>query len=309
MLRRAKGSGAMSLLTIDPSLGVWLTTDSGEPLRRVECALSSPDLGCVSGEGIAVASCRERNCVCLIRRGFREIARMPAPPGVSAMCLSPCGRYLYQLSAEADCVHTRLVATGELQFATPTGVFPRCMRMDADGKRLLVAGGAMDEAYLLGAPELTRVKTIHTRCACFAADFWQEGLLLVCAREGEDIQTAVYTLSPRGVRPREVITLPGQPGGLCVCPDGRTALLSTRDGLMRLDIAAGELLWNLPEWPLCMHICCRGDAALISGTLGGEVCLLSISEPWQRRVLFRGTEPHACFLPIHGIISAPSAHP
>lgn len=299
----------MSLITIDPSLGVWLAGSAETPLRKVPCTLSHPDIGCANGDMLALASTAERDSVCLLRSGYDEVARMPSPPAVSALALSPCGRYLYQLSAEADCVHTRLIATGELQFATPAGVFPRCMRPDATGRYLLVAGGAEDEACLLAAPELTREKVIHTRCACFAADFWQGGLVLVCAKEGEDIQTAVYTLPARGVRPRLLIVLPGQPGGLCVCPDGRTALLSTRDGLMRLDIETGKLLWNLPEWPLCMHLCCRGNAALVSGTLTGEVCLLSLSQPWQRRVVFRGSEPYACFLPPKGIISASSVHP
>lgn len=83
------------------------------------------------------------------------------------------------------------------------------------------------------------------------AGFWRGGLLLVCAVEGEDIHTAVYTLAPGTPRPRKLIDLPGQPGGLCVCPDGVGALISTRDGLMKLDIPQGRLLWNLPDLALC----------------------------------------------------------
>lgn len=299
----------MSVMIADPSYGVWEARNGEAQLQERACGLDAPCMLCACGDWLAVADAEHRECVCLGLRGFRHLARMPSVPAPCGLLLSPCGRYLYQLSGEADCVHTRLVATGELLFATPTGVFPRMMRMDASGRLVLVAGGAVNEAYLLAVPELNRERTIYTRSPCFAADFWQDGLLLVCAGEGEDIQTVVYTLPPHAVRPREVIVLPGQPGGLCVCPDGRTALLSTRDGLMKLDIASGRLIWNLPEWPLCMRLCCRGTMALVSGTLNGEVCLLAHQKPWLKRILFRGSEPNACFLPEHGMISATLAHP
>ena len=166
----------------------------------------------------------------------------------------------------------------------------------ADGRQLLAAGGAVDEAYLLTAPELVRERTIHTQSPCFAAGFWRGGLLLVCAVEGEDIHTAVYTLAPGTPRPRKLIDLPGQPGGLCVCPDGVGALISTRDGLMKLDIPQGRLLWNLPDLALCAGLCCRGPMALVSATLGGQVRLLSHYKPWLSKTVFTGTDVHACFL-------------
>ncbi len=285
----------MSLLIADSRRGVWEAPDGGEPLRAVCPEGAAACMPCVNAVCAALCASAARECLCFSRRGWREIIRMPAAPGPSALCLSPCGRYVYQLSAEADCVHTRSLGTGELLFAAPTGVFPRTMRMDAAGRHLLVAGGAVNEAYVLSAPELLREATIHTRSPCFAADYWQGGLLLVCAAEGEDIHTAVYTLSPGKVRPQLVIELPGQPGGLCVCPDGQSALISTRDGLMKLDIPQAALQWNLPEWPLCTGLCCRGALALVSGTLNGQVCLLSHLKPWQRRIVFFGTDAQACF--------------
>ena len=141
-----------------------------------------------------------------------------------------------------------------------------------------------------------RERTIHTQSPCFAAGFWRGGLLLVCAAEGEDIHTAVYTLAPGTPRPHKLIDLPGQPGGLCVCPDGVGALISTRDGLMKLDIPQGRLLWNLPDLALCAGLCCRGPMALVSATLGGQVRLLSHYKPWLSKTVFTGTDVHACFL-------------
>ncbi|HIS41548.1 MAG TPA: hypothetical protein IAC11_01535 [Candidatus Limiplasma pullicola] len=284
----------MSLIIADARLGVWKATDEGGPLAEVACALEQPRLTCAGSACVCVGGSRE--CLCLTSHGLREISRMPAAPGLAAMCLSPCGRYVYQLSSEADSIHTRLTATGELIFAAPVGVFPRAMCLDASGRLLLAAGGAVDEAYLLSAPELMRERTIHTQSPCFAAGFWRGGLLLVCAAEGEDIHTAVYTLAPGTPRPHKLIDLPGQPGGLCVCPDGVGALISTRDGLMKLDIPQGRLLWNLPDLALCAGLCCRGPMALASLTLGGQVRLLSHYKPWLSRTVFTGTDVHACFL-------------
>ena len=284
----------MSLIIADARLGVWKATDEGGPLTGGDCALEGPRLACAGSACVCVGGNRE--CLCLTCHGLREISRMPAAPGLAALCLSPCGRYVYQLSSEADSVHTRLTATGDLIFAAPVGVFPRAMCLDASGRLLLAAGGAVDEAYLLTAPELVRERTIHTQSPCFAAGFWRGGLLLVCAVEGEDIHTAVYTLAPGTPRPRKLIDLPGQPGGLCVCPDGVGALISTRDGLMKLDIPQGRLLWNLPDLALCAGLCCRGPMALASATLGGQVRLLSHYKPWLSKTVFTGTDVHACFL-------------
>ena len=284
----------MSLIIADARLGVWKATDEGGPHTGVDCALEGPRLTCAGSACVCVGGNRE--CLCLTCHGLREISRMPAAPGLAALCLSPCGRYVYQLSSEADSVHTRLTATGDLIFAAPVGVFPRAMCLDASGRLLLAAGGAVDEAYLLTAPELVRERTIHTQSPCFAAGFWRGGLLLVCAVEGEDIHTAVYTLAPGTPRPRKLIDLPGQPGGLCVCPDGVGALISTRDGLMKLDIPQGRLLWNLPDLALCAGLCCRGPMALVSATLGGQVRLLSHYKPWLSKTVFTGTDVHACFL-------------
>ena len=121
--------------------------------------------------------------------------------------------------------------------------------------------------------------------------------MLLCAVEGENLQTAVCLGRPGRPRTREIQRLPGQPGALCVCPDGGSALISTPDGLMKLSLPGGELEWNLPEWALCMGLCCQGGTALVSDALCGRVCLLDLRRPWENRILFQGTDAQACFLP------------
>lgn len=286
----------MRLLMTDPATGVWETPQPGVALRRLPIALPWPCLPCACRSCVALCCQQTRQCLCMDRRTYAPVSCMPCPPGVNAMLFSPCGRYLYQLSAEADCIHTRLTANGELLYASPCGVFPRCMRMDDQGRRLLSAGGAAAEACLLSAPELLPLRTVYTRHPCFAADFWQGGLVLVCAVEGEDIHTAVYTLREGGVRPRKLTELPGMPGGLCVCPDGKYALLSTLDGLMKIALEDGRILWNRPEWALCMQMQCAQGRVLLGDTLDGSVALLDENQPWQQQILLRGSGAQACFV-------------
>ena len=287
----------MGFFITDSRAGIYLADQQGKVTRRLSCDFESPYWPCASPEHLVLACQIRRDCLCIHRGEREEHLSVPALPGLGGLCLSPCGRYLYQLSTEADCVHTLHLGSGELCYAMPAGVFPRSMQLNPDGQQLLVAGGAVSEAYLLTAPELMPVATLHTRHPCFAAGFWKGGYVFLCIREGAELQTLLYTMPRCGVRPRERLCLPGQPGGLCVCPDGLTALISTPDGLMKAELATGRLLWNLPEWQLCMRIEDSRNAALISDTLNGQVCLLNHEEPWKQRILLYGTDAQACFCP------------
>lgn len=244
---------------------------------------------------MAFCCAQSRECLCLRKKGAQIISRMPCVPGVCAMLFSPCERYLYQLSSEADCIHTRCTATGDLLYAAPAGVFPKSLRMDLAGKQLLSAGGAVNEAMLFSAPDLHAQQVIATRHPCFAADFWRGGLVLVCAAEGDDIQTIVYTLADGKVRPRKLLELPGQPGTLRVCADGVHALLSTRDGLMKISLNTGALCWNRPEWAMSLMLDVLGNLALVSDTLDGRVCLFHHHRPWEQQTIACAESAQACF--------------
>lgn len=286
----------MDVLMTDAAGNVQLTDMAGRVRQHIACGFPAPYWPLAS-PGHMVCACRtSRDCLCMHRSGGERLV-LPSLPALGGMCISPCGRYLYQLSTEADCIHTLHLGTGELCYAMPVGVFPRSLQLSADGQWLLAAGGAVNEATLLSAPELWPIGTVHTRHPCFAAAFWQGGLALLCAAGGEELQTVLYTLSHGGVRPRERLRLPGQPGGLCICPDRRTALITTPDGLMKVEIATGRLLWNRPEWALAMRLEVHGAHALISDTLCGRICLLQHEEPWKQRILHTGEDAQACFCP------------
>lgn len=262
----------------------------------IPCSFPFPCTPC-SGSGCMAFCCAQsRECLCLRRRDWQVVSQIPAVPGVSAMLFSPSERYLYQLSSEADCIHTRCTATGELLYAAPAGVFPRSLRLDASGRVLLSAGGAVNEASLLSAPDLQIRQVIATRHPCFAADFWRGGLVLVCAAEGEDIQTILYTLAAGKLRPRKLLELPGQPGAMRVCPDGETALVSTREGLFKLNLFSGSLYWNRPEWAMSLMIDTNSTMALVSDTLDGRVCLFSHQHPWEQQTITCAESAQACFL-------------
>ena len=111
----------MSLIIADARQGVWKAADEGGPLTEVACALEAPYLTCAGSACVCVGGCRE--CLCLTCHGLREISRMPAAPGLAALCLSPCGRYVYQLSAEADSSRAASKSSAPLFFATSTDWF------------------------------------------------------------------------------------------------------------------------------------------------------------------------------------------
>ncbi len=288
--------GEMGFLITDATSGVWLADGQGQLLRQLDCHFPSPYRPCASREHLVLACQTSRDALCLHRCQEEKPLLFAALPALGGMCLSPCSRYLYQLSTEADCIHTVHLGTGELCYAVPAGVFPRSMQLSQDGRQLLVAGGAVCEAYLFSAPDLVPTRTFYTRHPCFAAAFWKEGIALLCAGEGDQLHTILYTLS-KGVRPKEKLRLPGQPGGLCVCPDGESALISTPDGLMRVCLSTGDLLWNRPEWALCMQMEVQGEQALVSDTLQGCAVLIHLKEPWKQRILLQGKDAQACFCP------------
>lgn len=285
----------MNVLIADPAKGVFLIRGQENPVP-IPCGAQSPCMPAAGVGRLIVLSQISRDCHVLRRGDYRPEIRFPAPPGTSALCPSPCGRWLYLLGSDADTVHTVHLGTGQLHYAHPAGVFPRSMRLSQDGSLLLVAGGAENEATLFSAPELLPVAVVHTRHPCFAADFWQRGLVLVCAAEGEDIQTVVYTLPTGRRRPREILRLPGMPGALKVCPDGLTALISTPDGLMKIDLLTGDLQWNLPKAALCMGLDVAGGSLLLSDLPDGPVTLAPLSQPWPRRTLWPNGDAQACFI-------------
>lgn len=286
----------MNLFMTDCQQGLFLYHSATHIRRPIDCSLACPYMPCATRDLLLCACRKECDCCCISRRSLEENYRFPALPALSALCVSACDRYIYQLSSEADCVHTLHLGTGEIMYACKAGVFPRDMKLMSQGQLLLVAGGASGEVLLFQTPGLSLYRQLSVPGCCCSAEDWQDGLVFLCAVENQDIQTAVLTLAPSKIRPVEILRLDGQPGGLCVCPDRQTALVGTLDGLMKICLRTGRILWNLPNLPLCSQIKCQGGFALASADLGGQVFLLPHEQPWLSKRIFKGSEAQACFV-------------
>lgn len=283
----------MKMLITDPARGAFLMREGETPW-----ALGSPGEGfrlpAVSRDWYCMLTQSGTEALVMQRAGGKSF-RIPAPPGTCALCPSPCGRWLYMLGADADAVHAVHLPRGELCYGVKAGVFPRSMQLSPDGGLILVAGGAENKVWLLRTPKLEMERVIETRHPCFGADFCRDGLMLVCAAEGEDIQTAVCFL-PKGKRkPRELMRLPGQPGAARVCPDGESLLFSTPDGLMHMD-GMGRLRWCIPKAALCMGVDVKGRAAILSDSLTGEILLTRWKDPGAERTVWQGRDARAVFV-------------
>lgn len=283
----------MRLLLTDPARGVMvLDTESGAQMP-LDCPFACPCCPCAGHELLLCGCRRQRDVACYDRRTLAEVTRMPALPALSALLVSPCGRFVYQLGEETDCVHARLTATGELLCACEQGVFPRDLRLHASGRYLLLAGGASGEFALLRAPSLTVEATLVVDGAACAAAFWRDGLALLCAVEDGAIRTTLCVAGAFTSTPTELLRFDGQPGGLCVCEDGVTALIGTLAGVFAVSLATGRVLKRVSACPLCARIERRFGATLLSDALDGQVTLI---RGGASRTLLASPDAQACFL-------------
>ena len=283
----------MGVLVCAPREKLWMM-HRDKPPCAFDCPFLSPCAPCTGGGRVALCCRQLRECLCLGANGMEIISRMPALPAVCGMCFSSCGGMLYQLSSEADCVHALNAKDGTLLYSAPVGVFPRSMRLSPSGKSLLCAGGASNESLLLKTTDLSVMSRVETPSPCLLADFWAGGLVLVCAAESEGIQTVVYTLGLGGLR--EVAQTAGLPCALCVCPDGKSALLSTHTEMLKMDLSNGNVQWRSAQWALCMRAECRQNHALLSDLPDGSVWLVNHQRPRHKRLLACFEDSQACFV-------------
>lgn len=285
----------MNIFVTDCEKGLYFYQHHTGILSPIECSLPSPYMPCVTKD-LLICACRiDLECCCFDRRTQAEVYRFPALPAMAALCVSPCERYIFQLSSEADCIHTRHLGSGDLLYGCKIGVFPRDMKLHPQKQLLMVAGGASGEAVLLQTPHLTTYAKFQAPGCCCSVQVWREGLVLLCAVENQQIETSVLTLAPSGFKPVELLRLEGQPGSLCVCPDGEAALLGSLDGLMKICLRTGRIFWNLPHLIHCTDTVCRGSLALAAGDISGQVYLVPHEYPWLTNTIFTGRETQACF--------------
>lgn len=284
----------MSILVTEREAGAaWLWTTRDGRRQALQTGALAPGMPAQAANAVLLACARTEQVYCAPLDTLACARTFPAPPGLCALCASPCGRYAYLLGGDADCVQTRCLRTGELLFVQRAGVFPRDMRLHPSGRWLAVAGGASGEALLLSAPELRLRRRIRVRGAVCAVDFVPDGLLLLCAVGERELRTALVHAA--GECPRELWRAEGPPGALRAAGNG-CALVGAWGGLALLSWREGRLLWQRPELPLAGGIDLRGDQALVSDTLSGPTTLLPLRQPWLSRALCPGVDVRAIFV-------------
>ena len=186
--------------------------------------------------------CAEKQVICACAGGevwdpLRQ-SQLCACPGVERMVLSPCGRYVYLLSGEADSVLCCRVRDGRLLYANRAGVWPQDLRLDKEGRHLVVAGGAAGEALVFTAPELRLLHRYALPGAACQALFKGRKLVALLAVEEGQIRTALGETGEQGYR--EWGRWPGLPGMLCEGP-GDQLILGSLDQLACFD-------WKQRAW-------------------------------------------------------------
>ena len=285
----------MSVLIADMGRGLFLGCERTGRLAPVPCPAQCPFLAlCHRGE-LLVASDRQREVYRLTRGGLAQARSFPAPPGMVAMLLSPCGRQLYQLGGECDSVHMRGMEKGELIRVCPAGVYPRDMRLDSTGRYLLIAGGASGELILMDARELRALCSIELGGAVCAADFTPGGAMALVTRENGDLETCLCRVPASFDRFERLALFEGQAGALLALPDGSVAI-GLQDGVKRYDAKRHALTTLSAQYPLpaCMEY--RSGALLVSDTLTGQVARLSLSPPFPSELYYQGGQTRAVYV-------------
>lgn len=129
-------------------------------------------------------------------------------PGMCDLLLSPDGKRLYALCADADSLLTLSAASGAPLMVNRVGVNPRQVAMDESGEVLAVAGGECASAVLLSASTLNVLGQIpmpgivYSVALCAGRVY---GLSL-----NDALGSTLTTVLPGGVR--QTLSLPGLPG-------------------------------------------------------------------------------------------------
>ena len=219
---------------------------------------------------------------------------LPAAPGLEAMCPCESGRYLYELSGEADALICVDVKSARPVFSIKCGCYPQDLCLHPSHSMLAAALGATGEISVYQAPNLVlqknyRVPGIATRVA-----FIKQGIVFLSAVEKGEVHTMLGLIRHGAKAFEEVALFKGLPGALCALPDGSIAL-SVWGQIIRLWIRPFKVLFSYPLDGLVTHIEQAQGQLLLTDTASGAVSLIGIYPPHQRRQLFRGEWVHGIF--------------
>lgn len=223
---------------------------------------------CACGGALYCACPQERmiwrlDAKCLVPTGL-----FAGGPGMRALLISPDGKRLYVLCADADSLLMLDGETGAPLALNRVGVNPGAMAMDESGSVLAVAGGECAQTVLLCARTLDVLASLPVEGVAVDVAIGGGAVYTLCLTEALSSALSVHLPG----RTRRMLFLRGTPGALSVCGEG---LLAATEG--RLQVIApkgtGVLGGYAAPGRAARLLCMQGERLLLdewSGTLFRE---------------------------------------
>ena len=219
-------------------------------------------------------------CRCYHAQSEERLFDLSLPSGICG--LSGMGNVICALSQDGDCLCAFCMATGEMRYSVPAGIYPRDCCKSPCGKYLAVAGGLSGE-ILLFDESLCCLKKYRVPGAACGVCFLPRGIAALCAVEEGELSSLLMKISPRGVT-EEILSCPQAPCSLCALPDGQLlmgcssqVIFLRPDGKIsrRLSCIYPARIRRFRGTPLICDIC-RGEIFT-----GKEKILYHGKEPWD----------------------------
>ena len=255
----------------------------------MKAALPDAHLLGVGGAGLFCFSRRKVEVLHLNKEQW-----LAAAPGLESMCLSRDGRFLYELSGEADALYCVEVKSGKPLYMAKCGCYPQGLCLHPSGRWLAAAAGATGEINVYEAPELHLEKTCRVPGIAARIAFIGTGIVFLSAVEKGEIYTLLGLVRHGAKGYEEVALYRGLPGDLLALPDG-SIMLSVLGQLMHAEIKPYKLLSTLPMEGLITHIAHNGRDTLLTDSALGQVSLLSLRAPHEKKVLYQGDWVYGVF--------------
>lgn len=272
---------------------VWIAAGDKGLVRiggKVKANLPDAHLLGVGGENLFCFSRKKGEVLNLKKEQW-----LAAAPGLESMCLSKDGRFLYELSGEADVLICVDMKSGNPLYLTKCGCFPQGLCLHPTGSWLAAATGAAGEIKIYQAPKLYPDQTYRVPGIAARVVFSASGLVFLSAVEKGEIHTLLGLIRHGTNGYEEVALYKGLPGDLLALPDG-SVMLSVFGQLLSVKLKPYKLLFAEATEGLVTHIARGGGKLLLTDSVMGQVSLLPLSAPHEKRLLYQGDWVHGVFV-------------
>ncbi|MDR0898341.1 MAG: hypothetical protein LBN04_10865 [Oscillospiraceae bacterium] len=257
-----------------------------DSLNELVAVLSLPDLEVMQQARVSFAPgrlCAGQRLYCadvsaptihaLNPETLAEEGAFAAAPELEALRLSENALHIYALSGGADSLQKIECAQGRLLHVARVGVRPGGFSQDAQGRCLVVAGGAAAEVTVLDSATLGVCASYPVGGAASDACFFAGQLMVLCAIGDYEMRTLVGAIGPDG-QWKPWAALSGLPGAMAPCGGG--LLVGHMRTLTMLDPPNGRIRWQTKIAGLPTEIVPAGRAACFADGLDGLVGLIDL---------------------------------